>query len=143
MKPVYQRMPRPSHDPEFAERAKALSRAMMELHRAILVLVRREYESRKGVQSPTQMYQLLIGDPEFEWLRPLSGAVADLDELLATETDRAPYRALIARVRAMLFEPGEDDAFSKGYGSVRQNPDVVIAHVAVREHMKSFEELLE
>lgn len=142
MKPVYQRMPRPPHDPEFETRAKALSRALLELHREILTLVRRDYEATRGTQSPAQMYQLLIGDPEFEWLRPLSRSVADLDELLASETDRAPYRSFTARIRGMLFAEGDEDPFSAGYGSVRQHPDVVIAHVGVRERMKALEELL-
>lgn len=139
MKPVYQRMPRPQHDPEFAARAKALSRAMLELHKELLDTVRGEYERRHGPQAPLQMWNLLVNDPFFAWLRPLSGMVAQLDELLATETDRAPYRQLLGDLDHMIGSGDPAHPFAGSYARYLQSPEIISAHGSVRSAAAQFE----
>ncbi len=140
MKPVYQRTPRPTHDPDFAGAARALSKALLAVHRELLERARTDYEKTHGRQTPSQLWNLLIGDPYFAWLRPLSGAVAQLDELLATETDRTPYRALAGALRRMLLSGDPADPFAAPYSSSLQIPEVVAAHGAARRALEAFEE---
>ncbi len=136
---MYRRPPRPQHDQEFAGAARALSRALLAVHKELLERARAEYERANGRQTPAQLWSLLIGDPFFAWLRPLSGAVARLDELLATETDRAPYRALLVDLRRMLFSGDPSDAFAGPYSRSLQAPEVIAAHGAARRALEAFE----
>lgn len=140
MKPVYQRSPRPQHDPEFAGAARALARALLAVHKELLDRARADYERANGRQTPAQLWNLLIGDPFFAWLRPLSGAVAQLDELVATETDRARYRSLLGDLRHMLLSGDPSDPFAAPYSRSLQIPEVIAAHAAARRALEAFEE---
>jgi hypothetical protein len=112
------------------------------VHKELLERARIEYERTHGRQTPTQLWNLLIGDPFFGWLRPLSGAVAQLDELLATETDRAPYRALAGELRRMLTSGDPEAPFAAPYARFLQIPEVIEAHVAARRALEGFEKAL-
>jgi hypothetical protein len=140
VKPVYQPKPRPTHDPDFAGAARALSGALLAVHKELLDRARTDYERTHGRQTPAQLWNLLIGDPFFAWLRPLSGAVAQLDELLATETDRAPYRALAGDLRRMLLSGDPEDPFAAPYSRSLQIPEGIAAHGAARRALEAFEE---
>ena len=142
MKPVYQRKQRPAHDPEFAGAARALSRALLAVHKELLERARIDYERTHGRQTPAQLWNLLIEDPFFSWLRPLSAAVAQLDELLATEGDRAPYRSLAAEVRRMLTSGDPTDRFAGPYSRFLQVPEVIEVHGAARRALEGFETAL-
>ena len=139
MNPIHQKKQRPQHDPDFAGAARGLSRSLLALHKELLELVRIEYERMHGRQTPAQMWNLLVGDPFFAWLRPLSGAVAQLDELLATESDRAPYRSLASGLREMLERDDPEHPFAGAYARWRQAPEVVGPHVAARRALETFE----
>jgi hypothetical protein len=143
MKPVYQRKQRPAHDPEFSAAARGLSRALLAVHKQLLERARIEYERAHGRQTPAQMWNLLISDPFFAWLRPLSGAVAQLDELRATETDRGPYRLLTDELRRMLTSGDPGDPFAGPYARSLQSPDVIEVHAAARRALESFEASIE
>ena len=142
MKPVYQRKSRPAHDPEFVAAARGLSRALLAVHKELLERARIDYERTHERQTPTQLWNLLIEDPFFAWLRPLSAAVAQLDELLATEADRAPYRSLAAEVRRMLTSGDPADRFAAPYSRFLQVPEVIEVHVAARRALEGFETAL-
>lgn len=142
MKPTYQRPKRVSHDPDFAGRATGLSKSLLDLHAALLEVARGEYEREHGRQTPVQMYELLLGSPEFVWLRPLSGFVARFDDLLATESDRGPYRTLIRELEEMISLENLDSPFARRYAESLQVAAVATAHGAARQKLKAFAELL-
>ncbi|THF85073.1 hypothetical protein E7T09_18735 [Deinococcus sp. KSM4-11] len=111
---------------EAAIRAKltALVPALRHFHSALLDFAKGEYEFLHGpVKGPFALYSLVMNDPAFQWLRPLSGIMATLDEVLdakeATLTDRN-----VTDVRGalgLLF--AESDTrfadFRAGYGRAR------------------------
>ncbi len=62
---------------------KELNRELKALHRWLLELERIEAEKTLGKKiSPLDFLHLLTGDPDFEWLRPLSALIANMDEFL-------------------------------------------------------------
>jgi hypothetical protein len=74
-------------------------------------------------------------DAWFAWLRPLSQAIAKLDEL--SESDDAASRdtipALLASVRMLLMPTEEGEGFGRQYyAALQRSLDVVLAHAAVR-----------
>lgn len=113
-----------------------LSRALLRLHKALLDGERVTYERVHG-RIPTNgaFFQLVLGDAWFAWLRPLSQMMARLDELAEGKeaADHAEITALIASVRTLLTPSEEGDGFGRHYyDSLQREPDVGLAHAAVR-----------
>lgn len=114
-------------------RLRELSRRLLGLHKALLDLQRREYESdHLPPASGGELLQLVLHDPHFAWLRTLSALIVQVDELvltdeLATEDDA---RRQLARVESLLHAPGGNGPdFGTRYREALQiSPDVVIAH---------------
>lgn len=104
------------------------------LHRELMEEARRDYEKERGpVGSPAALLQLLMTDDWFAWLRPLSGAMVELDELLDLPAPQAEHaRRVRLRFEALVTDDG-DGLFGVRYREYLQSsPDVVMAHAAVR-----------
>jgi hypothetical protein len=113
-----------------------LSRALLRLHKALLEGERVTYERVHGrIPSNGAFFQLVLGDAWFAWLRPLSQMMARLDELAEGEeaADRAEITALIASMRTLLTPSEGGDGFGRHYyDALQREPDVGLAHAAVR-----------
>lgn len=113
-----------------------LSRSLLRLHKALLDDERVSYERVHGrIPSNGEFLQLVLGDAWFAWLRPLSQLIVKLDEV--GEEDRSPdgpdTATFIAFVRTLLTPSEEATGFSKHYyDALQREPDVVLAHAAVR-----------
>jgi hypothetical protein len=69
-------------DPDIRARLNALSKALRQFHSALLDVAKSEYEFREGrIDGPFALYSLVMNHPSFQWLRPLSGLMATLDEV--------------------------------------------------------------
>ncbi len=112
------------------------SRALLRLHKALLDDERVSYERVHGrIASNGEFLQLVLGDAWFTWLRPLSQLMARLDELGEGEnaSSRTEITALMASVRTLLTPTEGGDGFGKHYyDALQREPDVVLAHAAVR-----------
>ena len=65
------------------KRLDELARSLRQTHSALLEAVKADYEGLNGkIGGPFHFFQLVTADPFFQWLRPLSGAMASLDELI-------------------------------------------------------------
>lgn len=118
------------------QRLDDLSRALLRLHKALLDDERVSYERVHGrIPSNGEFLQLVLGDAWFAWLRPLSQLIVKLDEV--GEEDKSPdgpdTATFIASVRTLLTPSEEGTGFSKHYyDALQREPDVVLAHAAVR-----------
>jgi hypothetical protein len=118
---------------ETRTRLKELSRRLLRLHKALLDLQRREYESdHVPPASGGELLQLVLNDPHFAWLRTLSALIVQIDDLvltdeLATEGDA---QSKLKRVESLLHTTnGEPAEFNTRYREALQlSPDVVVAH---------------
>lgn len=113
-----------------------LFRALLRLHKALLDDERVSYERVHGrIPSNGAFLQLVLDDAWFAWLRPLSQVMAKLDELgeadeLPDELDTA---SLLASIRTLLTPSEEGAGFGRHYyEALQREPDVVLAHAAVR-----------
>jgi hypothetical protein len=70
------------------KRLEKVRRALLALHKALVDSERISYEQTMGpIQSPNHFLQLLMRDPWFVWLQPLSQLIVSMDEALdAKET---------------------------------------------------------
>lgn len=107
-------------------------KGLLRLHKALIDSERLEYERGHGQMSNGQFLQALIQDPFFAWLRPYSGLIVEIDEVLATREPvaEADARDFVERVRALVLLPGEGGSAEARYETVRQrDPAVLLLHV--------------
>jgi hypothetical protein len=111
---------------------RAVRLALLDLHKVILDAERTRYEQSRGrIDTPHQALQLIMGDPFFAWLRPLSQLIVGFDEWLADERARQSRAAaaLMADVRRLLAGDEQTNLFSVEYRRALQySPDVVMTH---------------
>jgi hypothetical protein len=84
-------------------------RGLLGLHKALIVAEQLTYERINGrVGSTGQLLQLVLNDPWFTWLHPLSQLVIRVDELLeeGEELTTVEVEHFLADVRA-LIRPSE------------------------------------
>ena len=112
-----------------------LSKALLRLHKALLDGERLAYERRHGpIASNGQYLQLVLGHPDFAWLRHLSHLMAELDDLTAKgDSSRAgAIGDLLAALRTLLTPVEGDQAFAgRYYQALQRDADVVLAHGTV------------
>lgn len=109
----------------------ALRRALLHLHKTVLDWARRQHERQHGAVSSHQMLQLLLRDPQFAWLRPLSEMIVRLDEALENDlmAHEADVAIVITELRSLVGSAGGDTLFGDRYrAALQDSPDVVLAH---------------
>ncbi|HWE26470.1 MAG TPA: hypothetical protein VHB97_00630 [Polyangia bacterium] len=126
---------------ETRARLDEITHALRALHKALVELVRLDYEKRQGrpVGGPVQLFQLLTRDPFFLWLHPMSALMAEIDELYDQKEPIAAdaVAAVRATLESLLGDRGQEpspDSFISRYLEILQNhPEVVMAHARVRK----------
>ncbi len=108
---------------------EAVSRALQRVHKEILEVEGAYLPGRPAVA----LLDLLLNDPAWAWLRPVSHLIADLDETVAGDAGVTPGDAMAAagRVRALVFGLGEprDERFLNRYRPLlQQSATLASAH---------------
>ncbi|MDQ3687923.1 MAG: hypothetical protein M3430_20285 [Acidobacteriota bacterium] len=116
---------------ESSERLRGLRRALLHLHKTLLDDERARFERVRGrIESSGAFLQLVLHDEWFAWLRPLSGLVVQIDELLdAEEATKGEAEALITQAHSLLKpEEGGEGLGDKYRAALQRTPEVVLAH---------------
>jgi hypothetical protein len=109
---------------------RVLRGALLELHRELLQAQRISAERFGGRMSSAELLQAAADDLRFDWLRPLSQAIADLDEAAAEGSDRVAD--VVERIRGLLAPPDPETSFGARYlRALQDHPEVVMAHRGV------------
>ncbi|AWN22441.1 hypothetical protein DKM44_03655 [Deinococcus irradiatisoli] len=123
-------------------RLNALADALRHLHSALLDVAKGEYEFMHGpVTSPYTLYNLVTSDPAFQWLRPLSGLMSTLDEVIDQKNTMLTERHLqdVRQAYGLLF--GETDTrfsdFRAGFDKARHHARVQGAEAQVRRVLEA------
>jgi hypothetical protein len=116
---------------------RTVSRALQEVHRGLLEVSRERYESVHGpVRSKGELLQLLLHDETFAWLGPLSGLIAEIDELAARDPAPTPAEtaAMGALVRTFTSSSDNPEAFGSRYVALLSSePHVAMSHIGLRD----------
>jgi len=127
--------PTDGHGPQERERAGAIEPArapLLALHRVLIDLERGEYEKRHGRVTPATLLDLLLHHPQFEWLRPLSVAIAAMDQMPATPDTLAMRIAWVETMRELLSPDPELGGFQRHYAArLARSPEALHAHAMV------------
>lgn len=137
-------MTRPSESPDsqqYRQRLSELRDRLVVLHKALILSERIGYEQTFGVmESQNRFLQLLINDPWFAWLHPLSELVVAIDETLDAKEPLDPTKAsaLLKQTKALLKASEEGEGFGRSYfEALQREPDVVFAHADVMKQLNS------
>ncbi len=130
-----------------------MRRLLLQLHKTLIDWQRAEYESVRGRLQTTQLLHVMFNDPEFAWLRSMSGLIVRIDEALESPPSlsdpptrpEAVRRGLaVARLTARerrhrsgplvagareLIAPEVGSPYAQRYHAALQElPDAVLAH---------------
>ncbi len=119
-----------------------LRKGLLHLHKTLLDWERSAYERVHGRASAGEILKVMVEDPQFAWLRPISELIVRIDETVETGEASADGQgdvgALVARVRDVVT-PGEaQTAHAQRYlRALQEHPDAVFAHRAVTTVLKN------
>ena len=83
-----------------------MRRGLLRVHKALLDDARIRYEREQGrIEGSGALLQLVLNDPWFAWLHPLSGLVVQIDELLAADEPTARTGRRCSTRPARSFAP--------------------------------------
>ncbi|GGO27513.1 hypothetical protein [Deinococcus humi] len=131
-------------DASIRTRLDALVPALRHFHSALLDFAKGEYEFLHGpVGSPFELYSLVMNNPDFQWLRPLSGLMATLDEVLDAK-DKTLTEQNVSDVRGalgLLFSDSDTRFadFRAGYARAKTDHRVRETEAKWREVLNSLE----
>lgn len=127
---------------KFRKDLGALRLGLMALHKALIDSEKMAYEETFGeIASPNHFLQLLIADPWFAWLHPISELVVAIDELLEGKEPVTGANAgvVVKQTKSLLVASEEGQGFARSYfEALQREPDVVMAHAEVVKCLKDF-----
>jgi hypothetical protein len=110
---------------------------LLGLHKALIVAEQVTFERIYGrVDSTGQLLQLVMNDPWFTWLHPLSNMVVRIDEVLEDDEPLTTedVAILLTEVRALIRPSELGDGFERSYYEALQRaPEVVMAHCEMKK----------
>jgi hypothetical protein len=123
------------------QRLVALRRALLHLHKMLLEWERTGYERIHGRVSPGELLRVIMNDPQFAWLHPLSQLIVRIDESLEIDALDGPevdVEAIVAQARRLVVPDEAGTEYERRYHqALQEHPDAVLAHGAVTTLLKS------
>jgi len=124
-----------------AQRLRAIRHALLRLHKALLESERESYEQHYGpIHNNGEFFRLVIGHEWFEWLRPMSQYIVQIDELFASKEplQLESVMDLLAQAQ-ILLQVSEDGSLAEQryYQAIQRNPDIAFMHAEMFNLLKS------
>lgn len=112
-----------------------LSRSLLALHKLLLDETRDRYLAEVGtIENRFKLLDLVINDPFFAWLHPLSQLIVRIDELAENEFEAADVLAVHAATAEMLDSGNPVTDFARQYSAaLLMHPDLIMAHADAKQ----------
>jgi hypothetical protein len=127
--------PPPPESSSSRPKLEDLSQALTKLHKALIDSERIGYESSFGkIETPGEFLQLLMNDPWFAWLHPVSQLIAAVDEAIDSKEPVSPEQAdaFFQRARTLLAPSETGEGFGRHYfDAMQRDPEVVLSHASI------------
>ncbi len=119
-----------------AARLRAIRTALLALHKTLIDAERTRYGRAHGrpIESPHHALHLVLHDPWFAWLRPISELIVQADERLSDDrpVSADETESYAGEVLGLLQQEGGGPDFRREYHrSLQELPDAVVAHAKV------------
>ena len=107
-----------------------LRRLLLNLHKTLIDWQRTDYERVRGRLQTTQLLNVMFNDPEFAWLRSMSGLIVRIDEALDVKPKKDPIESgpLVAAARDLIAPEAGSPYAQRYYAALQELPDAVLAH---------------
>lgn len=111
-----------------------LRRLLLQLHKTLIDWQRADYERAHGRLQTTQLLNVMFNDPEFAWLRSMSGLIVRIDETLEKpkpgEEPRADLESgpLVAGARDLIAPEAGSPYAQRYHAALQELPEAVLAH---------------
>jgi hypothetical protein len=116
-----------------------LRRGLLHLHKTLLDWERVAYDRKHGRASPGELLSIVMRDPQFAWLHPLSELIVRIDTMLDVEhpEPRLEVESIIRQARALVAPAAASGVYAERYHAALQElPDAVVAHGQVTGVLK-------
>lgn len=111
------------------ERLRDLRLRLLQLHKSLLEMERRDFEKMFGRVTTGELLQLVINHAQFGWLRMISALVVEIDEILnGDEPATLGDFADLTNQARLLFTSGTEEFNTKYQSALQREPGVVMAH---------------
>jgi hypothetical protein len=115
---------------------------LLRLHKALLDAEKNTYEITHGpIASNMEFFNLVLNHEWFQWLRPMSGLIAEVDEAIGNkQAPIAPDTAVIYLERTytlVIVNPTANDHALKYYEAIERDPDVARLHVELTQVLQA------
>lgn len=115
---------------------------LLRLHKSLLENERENYESTHGkINTTGEYYNLVIGDPQFAWLRHMSGVIVEIDEALDAKKEPLTEETVIvlAEQISKLLKTDVESEFGQKYDAALQaSPDAMFEHLSTLRKLDKF-----
>ena len=110
-----------------------LRKLLLQLHKTLIDWQRTDYERVHGRLQTTQLLNVMFNDPEFAWLRSMSGLIVRIDEALEAKPARAKAEVtetgpLVAAARELIAPEAGQPYAQRYHAALQELPDAVLAH---------------
>jgi hypothetical protein len=111
---------------------------LLRLHKALLEAEKVTYEIEHGrIQTNMDFFGLVLNHEWFQWLRPMSGLIAEVDEAVGNKKmPITPDVAVVYLERAhamVIVNPSDPHHGVKYYDAIERDADVARLHVELTE----------
>lgn len=122
------------------ERLQSVRESILALHKSLLESERTAYEiTHAPIASPAAFLNLLIHDPAFAWLQPMTTLIVQIDEALAAKRPPSTEQLLeqlLGDSKALLSPSTDQSSFWHRYWQVVQrDPAVSVLHGEVTQEL--------
>jgi hypothetical protein len=134
-------------DPADAALRRQLNTAhagLLRVHKALVDHERNRYAAaQRPVGTPLQFLQLLLTDPRFAWLRPISELIVQIDEAASSRDPVPPATAaaLLTQAKSLLTpaeSPEGSTSFPDQYHqAIQESPEVAAAHAEWKRSLEA------
>jgi hypothetical protein len=118
------------------ENLKEIRNELLRLHKTLLEIEKANYEAEFGKVSPNQLFQLLFDNERFTWLRAISSAVVEIDEMFADKAgiDENLLKSLHQKAGFMFDDSNEFADFKAKYqANLDTETDVSFHNVKIKK----------
>ena len=121
------------------EMLENLRRVLLHLHKTLLDWERVAYDREHGRSSPGELLAIVMRDPHFAWLHPLSELIVRIDTMLDVEhpEPRVEVDAIVRQARLLVAPDQSGSQYAQRYyTALQEHPDAVLAHGQVAAVLK-------
>jgi len=116
---------------------------LLKLHKALLYSERTVYEQTHGpIANSGEFFRLVTEDEAFNWLRPISKFIVQIDELLdlrKKETIEPESAAILLEKARLMLKPNKDSLTPLGeryFNAIQRDPNIALMHADIAQKLR-------